>query len=150
MGGNTLFGTQQDEDTLAKNSSALYVPWFEPGTALLHDHRVLHGISPTTRGSKYSLLFFLDLADHPSSESDGTITVFFENSAHSRCPPVTVRWCGSSALKGTSLRWSVWTPLRRHLSQSSRCSVVKNVEAGLGKCSPCSKMLWISILRTTT
>lgn len=96
--GNTLCGTQQDEDTLAKNSSALYVPWFEPGTALLHDHRVLHGISPTTRGSKYSLLFFLDLPDLPSSESDGTVTVFFENSAHSRCPPVTVRWCGSPDL----------------------------------------------------
>lgn len=77
------------------DASALYVPWFEPGTALLHDHRVLHGISPTTRGSKYSLLFFLDLPDLPSSESDGTVTVFFENSAHSRCPPVTVRWCGS-------------------------------------------------------
>mmetsp|Transcript_22716 Transcript_22716/g.59882 ORF Transcript_22716/g.59882 Transcript_22716/m.59882 type:complete len:402 (-) Transcript_22716:278-1483(-) len=104
--GYTL-GTEQDEDPLAsgetkarsqaraKNSSAHYVPWCEPGTALLHDHRVLHGISPTTRGSKYSLLFFLDMPNLASSGSDDSVTVVFENSAHSRCPPVTVRWCGS-------------------------------------------------------
>ena len=44
-----------------RNTSEYFVPFIDAGTALLHDHRVLHGISPVTKGSKYSLLLFIDM-----------------------------------------------------------------------------------------
>ena len=44
-----------------RNSSRFFVPKLTAGHALCHNNQVLHGISPITHGSKYSLLFFLDM-----------------------------------------------------------------------------------------
>ena len=44
-----------------RNSSRFFVPKLTAGHALCHNNQVLHGISPITKGSKYSLLFFLDM-----------------------------------------------------------------------------------------
>jgi hypothetical protein len=44
-----------------KNSSAFYIPKLVTGSAMFYNNRVYHGIAPVTKGTKYSLLFFLDM-----------------------------------------------------------------------------------------
>ena len=47
------------------NSSRFFVPKLDVGRAIIHNNQVLHGISPITKGTKYSLLFFLDMPVRP-------------------------------------------------------------------------------------
>lgn len=74
-----------------QNSSAFFVPRHGPGSALLHDHRVMHGVAPVTKGSKYSLLFFLDM---PPERPPKALNATFVHAAPN-APPVKLVWAHS-------------------------------------------------------
>ena len=68
---NTVKGQSANPSVVAAaharglNSSRFFVPKLDVGRAIIHNNQVLHGISPITKGTKYSLLFFLDMPVRP-------------------------------------------------------------------------------------
>eukprot|EP00928_Gymnodinium_smaydae_P037485 TRINITY_DN26009_c0_g1_i1.p1 TRINITY_DN26009_c0_g1~~TRINITY_DN26009_c0_g1_i1.p1 ORF type:complete len:346 (-),score=25.28 TRINITY_DN26009_c0_g1_i1:238-1275(-) len=81
--GSTYGNLEPEIDGLGdRNSSTHATPWLRAGDAVMYNKRLSHGITPVTRGSRYSLAVFFDMPNEgleQDTTNDQRVTVTFAN-----------------------------------------------------------------------